>query len=282
MKKNYLLASFCALLIFTTANAQTIDIADDDTANYANPLNDPSATDCFPFITADGLNIYFASGRNGGHASIFYSKRKNTESYFEAPVLLGDQFDKEFDSPSLTADGLTIYVMNRTNDKLLKATRKNKAAGFGALTEVKIAKKDKFYAPCISSTGKQLVITDDDSEVLEFYELSAKKIFELKYIYTGMKDEDIIKIGRFADDGLSLYATKTSEGENSTEEKIVVLKRKTLTDKFTAYKELLDENGKVIINTHAAVCKKGSLLACTNNIGDSWNDNNIKLIKLKK
>jgi hypothetical protein len=282
MNNKYLLAAICTLLIFTTANAQTTDIAEADTVNYATTLNDPDAADCFPFITADGLTIYFASGRNGGHASIFYSKRINTESYFESAVLLGNQFDKEFDSPSLTADELTIYVMNKTDDKLLKATRKNKAEPFGALTVVKIVKKEKIYAPCISPNGKQLVITDYDNEVLEFYELSVKNVFELKYIHTEIKEGDVIKIGRFGDDGLSLYATKVSEGEDATEEKIVVLKRKQLADKFTACKELLDKKGDAIINSHATVCKNGSLLACTNNIGDSWNDNNIKIINLKK
>ncbi len=282
MNNKYLLAALCTLLIFTTANAQTIEIAEADTANYATTLNDPDAADCFPFITADGLTIYFASGRNGGHASIFYSTRKNTESHFEVPVLLGNQFDKEFDSPSLTADGLIIYVMNKTDDKLLNATRKNIAEPFGTLKEVKIARKEKIYAPCISPDGKQLVITDYDNEVLEFYELSANNIFELNYIHTDIKEGDVIKIGRFGDDGLSLYATKVSEGENATQEKIVVLERKTLTDKFTTYKELPDEKGNAIINTHAAVCKNGSILACTNNTGDSWAANNIKIIALKK
>jgi WD40-like Beta Propeller Repeat len=142
--------------------------------NYADSLNMRDVSDAFPFISGDGLRIYYESSRNSSDGSIFYSSRTNTKSYFKAPVLLGQQFDGSFGSPTLTSDELTIYVLNSKTKQLFSASRKLRTDAFGALAEVKVLAKNAFYLPAISASGKQLVVTDYENEYLIFFELNKK------------------------------------------------------------------------------------------------------------
>jgi Tol biopolymer transport system component len=76
------------------------------------PVNGP-AWDDTPYITADGLELYFASDRAGGYglSDVYVATRLTTEDPWSAPVNLGPGVNTEGyeGCPYLSSDGLTLF-----------------------------------------------------------------------------------------------------------------------------------------------------------------------------
>ena len=75
-------------------------------------LNSPD-TEADPFITADGLTMYFVSNRPGGLGSfdVYRSTRTTVSSPWTAPVVDTDLSSSTFDGKaSISTDGLSAYV----------------------------------------------------------------------------------------------------------------------------------------------------------------------------
>ncbi len=256
-----------SLIILLTNDAYSQSI------NYADSLNMRDVADAFPFISGDGLCIYYQSDRNGEAGSIFYSNRTNTKSYFKAPELLGQQFEGDFGSPTLTSNELTIYVWNGKIKKLFSASRKLRTDAFGALSEVIVLTKNEFYIPAISANGKQLVVTDYENEYLVFFEQNSKNQFELKYDFENK--ENVFKGARFSPNGLQLYALKKGGAKNEADDILVVFTRKSLTEKFDAYRYVTTAKNELITDVFASVTNDEKTIAVTNNAYDSWAYNDI-------
>jgi len=106
-------------------------------------------TDGSPWISPDGLDLYFQSTRGVGDYNLYHSTRANTSSPFGAPVEIGElntTFNE--DDFTLTPDQLAIYfASNRTgaNYEVYVARRSTKADGFGTptlLTELTAPEQD--------------------------------------------------------------------------------------------------------------------------------------------
>ena len=75
-------------------------------------LNSPDS-DLSPFVSADGLSLYFATTRPGGLGGedLWVARRSSTTTDFGAPVNLGATINTSGSerSPALSADGLSLY-----------------------------------------------------------------------------------------------------------------------------------------------------------------------------
>jgi hypothetical protein len=71
------------------------------------------APDAAPWITTDGLELYFASSRRGGYgrADIYVTKRVTPKDPWAVPVNLGPVVNSEYHDyfPSLSPDGLLLF-----------------------------------------------------------------------------------------------------------------------------------------------------------------------------
>jgi Tol biopolymer transport system component len=84
----------------------------------ASPVAEVNSTsnDGTPFLSGDGLALYFFSTRPGGlgNRDIWVALRSTAQSSFLSPTLLGVVNSPELDHlPSLSRDGLTLYVSSR-------------------------------------------------------------------------------------------------------------------------------------------------------------------------
>ncbi len=83
------------------------------TPTNLGPTVNSSALDSVPSISADGLELYFSSGRPGGYGSldIWVTKRPTKDDPWGTPVNLGSTVNSSYDdpTPSISADGLTLY-----------------------------------------------------------------------------------------------------------------------------------------------------------------------------
>ena len=84
-------------------------------APVALPSINSSTIDYFPFVTADGLSLYFASTRAGGvgNRDTWVSTRATTTSEFPAPTLLAATNSTADDvAMTLSADGLSFFIQS--------------------------------------------------------------------------------------------------------------------------------------------------------------------------
>lgn len=100
---------------------------------------DTSNTESSPWISPDGLVLYYASKLANGTADIVRTSRSSRGAYFSAPVALAslDTGANEY-GPTLSDDGLEIYfASDRTGTTLIyRATRASASADFSAPTAV--------------------------------------------------------------------------------------------------------------------------------------------------
>lgn len=105
-------------------------------------LNSPS-DDVQAFLMPDELEVWLTSTRPGGpgNSDIWRATRASTTEPFGAPSLVAGLNSIDIDAhPSLTADGLAIYIEHNANAnssvKIWRAARTSTSVGFGTPTEV--------------------------------------------------------------------------------------------------------------------------------------------------
>src|SRR5262249_6435768 len=97
-------------------------------------INSEYAEDC-PYVSADGLTLWFASNRPGGHGDfdIYVSRRATTAEPFGEPANVGPSINSAADeaSPFVTADGLTLLFGRGNPRRIWQSTRKTADEAFG-------------------------------------------------------------------------------------------------------------------------------------------------------
>jgi len=97
--------------IWVTTRATTGD-------DWGPPVNlgatvNSSSVDGSPCISANGLELFFASRRSGGHGDvdIYVTRRETTETDWGTPINLGPSFNSSAwdGAPNLSADNLSLY-----------------------------------------------------------------------------------------------------------------------------------------------------------------------------
>jgi len=107
--------------------------------NVGGPVN-TIADETAPYLSSDGLSLYFASGRPGslGYYDLWVTTRATTADAWTTPVNLGASVNTRFyeDGPCVSEDGLTLlFDSNRSggdgHNDLYIATRASLSDSFG-------------------------------------------------------------------------------------------------------------------------------------------------------
>jgi Tol biopolymer transport system component len=131
---------------------RTSVIADFGTGQAVAGINGANSIDWNPFITANGLELYFSSNRTNNRLQIYRATRASTSSQFSAPTAVAELTSTSDDyGPILSADGLEMifssYRAGHNNNDIWHATRSTTNDGFGTpseLTELNGATSDDF------------------------------------------------------------------------------------------------------------------------------------------
>jgi hypothetical protein len=132
------------MFLETTATG-TVDIhvatRTDPSANFGAHtqvaiVNDTTMVDWNPWLSADGLTLYFGSNR-GGNYDLYRTTRASAASQFAQPTAVGELNSTSDDyTPVLSADGLEIffasYRAGHNNNDIWRATRSTATDGFGS------------------------------------------------------------------------------------------------------------------------------------------------------
>jgi hypothetical protein len=105
-------------------------------------LNDEDEADCYPFITENGLSLYYTI--SGDKDKIVYTTRKSIDAPFSKPKTLKlEGNDSDILSCWLPADELSIFYTVRksnfgANTTLIRGTRSSISDDFSAFKTIKL------------------------------------------------------------------------------------------------------------------------------------------------
>jgi predicted Ser/Thr protein kinase len=139
----------------------------DDAFGPAVPLsatiNDPSHSPACPFLSADGLTLWFTSTRPGGQGKedVWFSRRVSPDAPFGEPTNAGPHVNSTDDeaAPFLSADGLTLLFARGFPRHIYESTRSSIDAQFRParrLDSVSVGRFSQFAR--ISTDGLAMVL----------------------------------------------------------------------------------------------------------------------------
>jgi len=121
---------------------RTTKDADWGTAVNLGPSVNSSAYDHGPWISADGLELYFDSGRPAGNiGDIWVARRATRDDPWGTPVKLGPEINSSFDEtgPCISADGRSLFFSDYWNAALRRP-------GFGG-ADMYVSRRATAYDP---------------------------------------------------------------------------------------------------------------------------------------
>lgn len=153
------------ILILITGLSESIARAD---FIFSEPTIVPNvnsdASESYPQISRDGLELYFTSNRDGSFENIWISRRLTINDPWSEPVKLDPPVNRGgiVISPSLSADGLELYHDRKDND-LWVSTRVSKDDPWGepVKLEAPVNTGNRESHPCLSADGLELYFMSD-------------------------------------------------------------------------------------------------------------------------
>ncbi|GAB2807713.1 hypothetical protein GCM10027043_03460 [Ferruginibacter profundus] len=253
----------------------------------AKAINNADKCDAYPWISSDGLRLYFNSNRDGGHGNIYFSQRSSADQPFETPHKAFPALENKYYAVSLTADELTM-VLTLEGYTLYIATRKSTSENFSTPKLIEELKDRMLYAPGISADGSELMVIDctgekdiksQRSDGTIRYVKNAAGIFIRKEKLVA-PDNTVIGPGQLGKDGLTYYCSLKNISDQI--EKLYCFKRE---DKNSAFKLAYELPAKLNVtkaSLQPCLNGDGSVLAyCINNT-NTWDDDDIRVVQLNK
>jgi hypothetical protein len=112
---------------------------------FTSLVNKPNVADAYPFLSGDGLRLYFTSNREGGHGRFFISERSSVMVPFGEAMVLSSKLTDGYYAGSLTRDELTLCMVKE--GKLYISKRTEVGAEFEEPVLVEGIKSNYHYGP---------------------------------------------------------------------------------------------------------------------------------------
>jgi Secretion system C-terminal sorting domain/WD40-like Beta Propeller Repeat len=296
MKKSSSLATglLASLLLFISSNSKAqspIKLKPELEKNFASTINTPNNCDAYPYLSDDGLRLYFTSERGGGFGRLYYCSRSSINENFDKPKPLSQSLSDGFYAATFTVDELTIFASK--DGDIYTAKRNSLTDEFKNPAIIKGLAEGRKFAPSISADGNELIVILDISEkdIAVHYRKNASGNFT-EVDRFGAPGKTELDPGQFSKDGLSFYAsydvknmdekTKKVDLDRKVQQKIIRFTRRSLADNFTTIEEVPDELNFQMLNHQPTMNKEETIFVVVNSEEDSWGKNELRLVNLNK
>jgi len=156
MKHAYPILLCTLLCACTSTTAQTTE--EYNTGGPITGLNTVDLADSYPWISSDGLRLYFSRTDIAGESRIHRSTRATISAAFTTSVAVLPGFDDDQISCWLDQDELTMLFSS--NYTLMRASRASTADPFGAPVSVTLSgASGLFVSPTMTADGSELLVT---------------------------------------------------------------------------------------------------------------------------
>ncbi|MBK8169632.1 MAG: PD40 domain-containing protein [Sandaracinaceae bacterium] len=210
-----------------------------------NPLNtDFNETE--PFVTADGLTIYFSSSRTGS-GDVYTATRASTSAPFGAPTLVPWASGANWETRvELTADGLTAYKAQdasggRTMSDLWVAQRASPGESFALFQPLMISTASNDVDPHLTADGLHLYFANNGGtggrfQILASERASSTESFLTSSVVTALADtaSENANATLNADETVVVFTSTRLLNVGSTDANIWYSTRASRADAFSA------------------------------------------------
>jgi hypothetical protein len=237
-------------------------------------VNKPGVADAYPFLSGDGLRLYFTSNREGGFGRFFISTRKNTSEPFGEPVVLSKKLTDGYYAGSLTADELTLCMVK--SGKMYISKRMSTDSEFGEPVLIKGIVEKYHFGPAISPDGTEIIVmlSAGKNKMVKIYKIEGETLYrEAGELPIPGTDEP--GPGQFSKDGLSYYFSFENDKK---EVAIWRYTRQSTHDKFVDLEELPVKINALKRNFHPTVNADASIIVHTTSQNNLWEEDDIVLV----
>lgn len=227
----------CACSILT--HAQSNFILD---STKITKLNKTTEGEALPFLSSDGLRLYFTSSQEG-LGRIYMSQRKTTDDNFAIASPLSKNLPDSFLGATLTNDELELYTSDTWRAYYSKRPTKND--DFSILKLIGEVGECSRIRPAVSPNGTELIIVYTSlcdtargvKDSIRLFAMDSKGEFHRKGFLNFPKGFDP-GVGQFSKDGLNYYTSVNKRWyKNGWNDSSLTLKysRESLSSDFSDY-----------------------------------------------
>lgn len=250
-------------------------------------IHDANSGEAYPWISSDGLRLYFSKGDLSGSGTINMLTRSSRGQSFGDPVQLRMEFQTD-DQMScwLSEDEREIYYIEYENHGhvLYYAKRPDLRTAFSVPQKVELElgafeSKGDLYAPSLTPDGKQLYLYNSRynafDRVLVFQRID-ESVFEV-VDSLHIPGEHWMLPGQLSRDGLRYYLSMSTDPD--MERELYEMRRNSLNEPFQAPTKM-----NVKVSTHAiitmmpSITADGKTMAYVQNNMDGWNGNDLYIV----
>lgn len=192
-------------------------------------INNPKEGEGYPWISGDGLRIYFTHGKESGN-SIVFTQRASLEHPFSKPIALPFRFGGII-SCWLTPDEKDIYISTR--NAVYTAHRASNSTSFAEATPLSIEGLPTKHTGGVSfsaDASEMFLMLSQDNLALGIAQCERTEKGSYRYVRTIKAPEGFYTgFGHLSKDGLSLYFSASYKGGSPV---LYSLKRERLRDSF--------------------------------------------------
>lgn len=248
---------------------------------FTKNINGSSRCEAYPWISSDGLRLYFTSNRDGGHGNIYFSERNSVSEPFEKVTKVFNTEKNQYYAASLTADELTMYL-TLEGYTLYIAERKSRSEPFGTPRAIPELKERKLFGPGISADGREMMVVDYDTRQYKVEQtVWLVKNGEGKFVEKGklpLPEGETAGPGQISKDGLTYYCSL--EKEKGKGEYLYRYTRPAPGTAFTLEGKMNDEINAARENLQPSINGDGTILAYVINGDGSWGGDDIRVVNL--
>jgi len=249
-----------------------------DSVRALTEINDPTQGDAYPWISADGLRLYYTHGTSNG-TQFMFTQRTDTNSYFVTPTVVPISLSNLLLSCWLSTDELDMYITKDWNDSLFYTHRNSTSSTFGTPVYISLLgiKMIAIYGASLDTTQNELFLGAKDTNDYDvIYEFS--RVSSTSFTYTGtltIPSGYLGVVGQLSKDDLTFFLSASG---NSGELILYQMTRATPTASFdtNTFQQIQGINDFSVLNLEPSMSDSLDWVAFVRTDG-IWNDDDLFL-----
>jgi hypothetical protein len=247
-----------------------------DSVRALTELNVTNQADAFPWISADGLRLYYTNANPG--ESIKYTERNNLNSYFSPPVTLTIPNLIEKRSIWLSIDELDAYIS--TGSDIYFTQRTSVTSPFSTPVPISLTGGPYGFVigPSLNNAQNELfayvnVFSSNTTVIRQFSRDSANSFIAVHDL--SLPAGYISGTGNLSKDDLTLYlSAHTSSNPNHL---LYSMTRTNPADSFSVstFQQVPNVSNSSVLNIQPSVSANEDVLVFVRNITGQWLDNEL-------
>jgi hypothetical protein len=263
--------------VFNEKNYQ-INSSNGDSIRTLSEINNPLNADCFPWISGDGLRLYFVSGSDTN--KLMFCSRNNTNSYFNTPTSIPGLNHPQQTACSywLSSNELDLYILGGSAMTFSYSSRITTSSPFSTPISISLlgSNINLLQGPSLDITQNELFLYQCLVGTKVYTRTSATSFtykmtlpFPSGY-YSG------IKAGQLSRDGLT-YMFSGANNNGGGKDQLFKMTRPSLTDSFTigTFQLVQDINDSLRYNYQPSISNNFDCIVFVRNNYNSWSSSDL-------